>query len=149
MKKKDLVDQIKGLSESGRVEFIEERSNYSADELKKMFPGKKLCVCDFYIDGFEKGEIKDYGMVYEGILNIDHHAPIKEMERYVSSGVLACNYVRKYGPLEDDYKIIIPYYFLCPISYLNYFWCIKYQHIIIYVKMEKEMGKGKRKGIPG
>jgi hypothetical protein len=33
--------------------------------------------------------------------------------------------------------------FLCPIIYLNYFWCIKYQHIIIYV----EMGKEKRKGI--
>jgi hypothetical protein len=30
--------------------------------------------------------------------------------------------------------------FLCPIVYLDYFWCIKYHHIIIYMKM------GKRKG---
>jgi hypothetical protein len=35
--------------------------------------------------------------------------------------------------------------FSCPIIYLNYFWCIKYQHINICMKMEKEMGKGKRK----
>jgi hypothetical protein len=35
--------------------------------------------------------------------------------------------------------------FSCPIIYLNYFWCIKYQHINVYMKMEKEMGKGKRK----
>jgi hypothetical protein len=37
--------------------------------------------------------------------------------------------------------------FLCPIVYLNYFWCIKYQHIIIYMKMGKRNGK-KEKGIP-
>jgi hypothetical protein len=30
--------------------------------------------------------------------------------------------------------------FLCPIVYLNYFWCIKYQHIIIYI-----YGKRKKK----
>jgi hypothetical protein len=34
--------------------------------------------------------------------------------------------------------------FLCPIIYLNYFWCIKYQHINIYMKMGKEMGKRKK-----
>jgi hypothetical protein len=34
--------------------------------------------------------------------------------------------------------------FLCPVVYLNYFWCINYQHIIIYMKM----GKEKEKGIP-
>jgi hypothetical protein len=40
--------------------------------------------------------------------------------------------------------------FLCPIIYLNYFWCIKYQHINIYMKMEKRNGKKeKRKGILG
>jgi hypothetical protein len=41
--------------------------------------------------------------------------------------------------------------FLCPIIYLNYFWCIKYQHINIYIyiymKMGKRNGKRKRKGI--
>jgi hypothetical protein len=36
--------------------------------------------------------------------------------------------------------------FLCPIIYLNYFWCIKYQHINIYMKMGKRNGKRKRNG---
>jgi hypothetical protein len=36
--------------------------------------------------------------------------------------------------------------FLFPIIYLNYFWCIKYQHIIIYMKMGKRNRKRKRKG---
>jgi hypothetical protein len=35
--------------------------------------------------------------------------------------------------------------FWCPIIYLDYFWYIKYQHISIYMKMEKRNGKRKRK----
>jgi hypothetical protein len=35
--------------------------------------------------------------------------------------------------------------FLCPIIYLNYFWCIKYQQINIYVEMGKRSGKRKKK----
>jgi hypothetical protein len=37
--------------------------------------------------------------------------------------------------------------FLCPIIYLNYFWYIKYLHIIIYVKNGKRNEKIKRKRI--
>jgi hypothetical protein len=33
---------------------------------------------------------------------------------------------------------------LCPKIYLDYFWCIKYQYINIYIKIGNE--KGKRKG---
>jgi hypothetical protein len=36
---------------------------------------------------------------------------------------------------------------LCHRKYLDYFWCIKYQHIYIYMKIGKEKGKGE--GIPG
>jgi hypothetical protein len=35
--------------------------------------------------------------------------------------------------------------FSCPIIYLNYFWCIKYQHINIYMKIGKRNGKRKKK----
>jgi hypothetical protein len=37
---------------------------------------------------------------------------------------------------------------LCPIIYLDYFWCIKYQYIYIYIKIGKEKGKRKGKGFP-
>jgi hypothetical protein len=38
--------------------------------------------------------------------------------------------------------------FSCPIIYLNYFWCIKYQHINIYIygNREKKWEKEKKKG---
>jgi hypothetical protein len=36
---------------------------------------------------------------------------------------------------------------LCPIIYLDYFWCIKYQYMHMYMKIGKRNGKGKRKGI--
>jgi hypothetical protein len=45
---------------------------------------------------------------------------------------------------------------LCHIRYLDYFWCIKYQHIYIYMKngkrnrkKKKEKEKEKEKGFPG
>jgi hypothetical protein len=44
-------------------------------------------------------------------------------------------------------QIVILYYFCALIIYLNYFWCIKYQHISIYEKMGKRNGKRKRKRI--
>jgi hypothetical protein len=41
-------------------------------------------------------------------------------------------------------------YFIILVSYnfLDYFWYIKYQHINIYVKMGKEMGKEKKRNFP-
>jgi hypothetical protein len=36
---------------------------------------------------------------------------------------------------------------LCPIIYLDYFLCIKYQYIYIHINIGKEKGKRKRKGI--
>jgi hypothetical protein len=40
--------------------------------------------------------------------------------------------------------------FLCPIIYLNYFWCIKYHHINIYIyeNGKKKWEKKKKKGFP-
>jgi hypothetical protein len=34
---------------------------------------------------------------------------------------------------------------LCPIIYLDYFWCIKYQYMHKYMKIGKRNGKRKRK----
>jgi hypothetical protein len=39
---------------------------------------------------------------------------------------------------------------LCPIIYLDYLWCIKYQYMHKYMKIGKRNGKrkkGKRKGV--
>jgi hypothetical protein len=34
---------------------------------------------------------------------------------------------------------------LCPTIYLDYFWCIKYQYMHKYMKIEKRNGKRKKK----
>jgi hypothetical protein len=33
---------------------------------------------------------------------------------------------------------------LCPIIYLDYFWCIKYQYMDFYMKIGKEKGEKKK-----
>ena len=40
------------------VLLFEEKSIITASELKQKYSGK-LCVCDFYVQNSEKGELKD------------------------------------------------------------------------------------------
>jgi hypothetical protein len=37
---------------------------------------------------------------------------------------------------------------LCPIIYLEYFWCVKYQYIYIYINRKRKRKKEKEKGFP-
>ncbi|NOQ56166.1 MAG: hypothetical protein GQ477_05175, partial [Nanohaloarchaea archaeon] len=89
------------------IELIDEKSVYTYSELKEKFQDSKLCICDFYVQGAEDGELSDEGITYEDVLNIDHHAPIEQMHKHISSTTLAIDYVRKYGILSSYHKIII------------------------------------------
>ncbi len=90
------------------VELIDEKSFYTAYGLKRRFNYSKLCTCDFYIRGTEKGVIAPYGAIcYEDILNIDHHAPLDRMCEHISSTTIAIDYVRRYGSLPEDCKVLI------------------------------------------
>ncbi len=92
----------------GNVELIDEKSFYTPYGLKRRFNYSKLCTCDFYIRGTEKGDVAPYGAIcYEDILNIDHHAPLDWMCRHISSTTIAIDYVKKYGPLPEDCKVLI------------------------------------------
>lgn len=75
-----------------KIKLIEAKGLNKAEELQT-----PLCVCDFYIKGAEDGHIRNYGIVYKDILNIDHHAPVSQMERQVSSTNLAIKYVKQHG----------------------------------------------------
>lgn len=77
------------------------------DSLRAMFPGERLCVCDFYIPGAESWREISGGFECDEILSVDHHAPVKRFEKYVSSTNLAIEYVKENGPLPQDYRVII------------------------------------------
>lgn len=61
-------------------------------DLRTHFPTGQIFACDFYVQDIEKmGNVTPYGITLPGehIENIDHHAPIPEMCRPLSSGNLA------------------------------------------------------------
>lgn len=60
---------------------------------------------DFYVSGAEKGDALPCDSGYkvgERIVNIDHHAPDPRWERHVSSGVLACQWARRWGVVKPE-----------------------------------------------
>ncbi len=64
--------------------------------------GVGIYACDFYVTGIER-EGKPFAGGYERgrIFNIDHHAPTREMERYVTSTMLALAAIRA-GVVTDE-----------------------------------------------
>lgn len=101
MKKKkylkvDLVEKFR----EGLIVLIDESQILEADELKNLFPGKRIIVCDAYVNGAEKGISTNYGYEIDGIAVIDHHAPIRRFAMNISSTNLAIA-----GIEENDIRI--------------------------------------------
>jgi hypothetical protein len=82
------------------------------EDLLATFPdAKRIVAVDFYVQGAETWEAIAGGWQceFEGVtfLNIDHHAPHESMMRFVSSGVLATDYVCTHGILKGSDKCAI------------------------------------------
>jgi len=87
--------------------LYEEKFKVTPEELSNLFPNKKIYICDFYLEGAEKGKRIQGGFEYQGIVCIDHHFPIPEMEKYISSTNLAAEYVDKFGIVPKNSVVII------------------------------------------
>ena len=85
----------------------------TSEDIRKLFPTGPVFVCDFHVKGIEDGKGYPYylsnqiGYRKESITNIDHHAPTAEMEQFISSGVLASNYVLKHSAIPNIVPIVI------------------------------------------
>lgn len=74
------------------------RGTISAGEVEAACPGDgRIFACDFYVQGAEQGTLEGGGLRIGRVLNVDHHAPITEMEREVTSTMLAAEFVRQHG----------------------------------------------------
>ncbi len=103
MKARDLIKET-----LSRIVLIPQRPhNREEDILAHIEDGYNVCVCDFYVQGAEKSKVKEYGLVGEKMMHIDHHSPLDDMKKHVSSGNLACTYARQNGPLDSSYKIVL------------------------------------------
>ncbi len=72
------------------IELIELTNRVAHTELVERF-GTKGCIIavDFYVSGAEDWSEMPWGFRSGNVLNVDHHAPVVEMQRPVSSGNLA------------------------------------------------------------
>ena len=80
----------------------------SVEELDELCPGGgEVFACDFYVSGAEYGEVEPGGLRLGRILNVDHHAPVGDMEQEITSTMLAARYVETYGPVDPDSHVVI------------------------------------------
>lgn len=83
------------------IHLIPATSGPTVAEIERRFPdARRIFAVDFYLEGAERGELLPCGSGYRvgsRGFNIDHHAPDPRWERHVSSGVLACKWVRANG----------------------------------------------------
>lgn len=89
------------------IDLVEERNKWRPEELRAIYGDRRLAACDFHVEGIESGEEVEGGYSWNGILNIDHHAPVRRMERWITSTSLACDHVNAHGPLGADWTVII------------------------------------------
>lgn len=74
------------------------------------FPAATVIVADAYVEQAERWTAQPWGWRTERegrvILNIDHHAPVERMQRVVSSGNLAMEFVQRHG-VPDDATVVV------------------------------------------
>lgn len=89
----------------GGVELLKERKFITKEEIEEKFKGEKVLVCDVYVKDIEnhrEGEYFRDGNLY----SIDHHAPLKEFQQKISSANIAIEYVKKYGSIAKDFRVV-------------------------------------------
>lgn len=96
------------LQQYRNVYLISKQPKNLTAEIKALFPGRNICVCDFYLEKCEHGVLLPEGAyIYDDILSIDHHAPTKVFMDFVSSSSFASRYVLAHQHLSSEWCVVI------------------------------------------
>jgi hypothetical protein len=89
------------------IKLIEHREPFTAEDLKVAHGTGDIIACDFYVSGAEDATWVPGGYEFDGLLNVDHHAPGKRMARHVSSTNLALRSMRRMGAPPKNSIVVI------------------------------------------
>ncbi len=102
------TDQLESALSATSISFYPQVNIITSSDLRRAYPQGPLCVCDFHVEGIEGGAELAYGFEKDGILVIDHHAPVERFARPISSGNLAAIYRDLVGePISPHVPVII------------------------------------------
>lgn len=91
------------------IHTIRRAPRHTLDELAHLDAPGQLLVTDFHIDGAEAWHRVPWGLEHPGgrTVCIDHHAPIPEMQRQVTSTMLAVERVRGAGLPDPGRDVVV------------------------------------------
>jgi hypothetical protein len=94
-----------------RLIALPETQTVKQSELEATHPQGTIYVCDCYLDGIENTGAPVIGGFQSGrCINIDHHAPVKDMSRVISSTPLAIKRVRQQGSVTTQDWVAINHF---------------------------------------
>lgn len=100
--------QLIDFTSDPRLDVIPAAKNVDADHLLSQYPSGQIYVCDAYIKDIEQQANEAVGGWEWGrIVNIDHHAPVPDMAKPISSTPLAIQRVEAYGPINSTDTVVI------------------------------------------
>lgn len=105
---KEIGRHLISIAESPGITLIEKHSKNTSSDIRRLFPEGPVIVCDFPLSDIvdESSSIAGCPRIEE-ILNIDHHLPFESMERFISSGNLAAQYLRSQNKPAKSTPILV------------------------------------------
>lgn len=91
------------------IRMIEKKSRHGVEDLPAPDAEGELFVADFYLRGAESWDAEPWGLEApdHSVINVDHHARIPQMRRYVSSANLALELVKSRGRPDPDRDLVV------------------------------------------
>jgi hypothetical protein len=89
------------------IELVDHKEPFISEELRRSYEPASVIACDFYVSGAENATPVAAGYDFNGLLNVDHHAPGRRMARHVSSTNLAIRHTRRNAHPPGNALVII------------------------------------------
>jgi hypothetical protein len=92
-----------------QIQTIERKSRNTLDDVLAIgIPGQILAT-DFYLDGAEEWDPVPGGLAHpaQSVINVDHHAPLPQMQRRVSSTNLALEHLQALSTVDRTHSTVI------------------------------------------
>jgi hypothetical protein len=100
--------EVKETLRARPIELMDTSRVVTLEQLGLDKDSREVILCDCYLENAELGTVTAYGLELPRVTNLDHHSPLLQFAKAISSGNLALKFVESHGAANpQDTRIII------------------------------------------